>query len=93
MQPSVIINQHRHTAIVVAASGKKMLVIKLGKGKLAVTALSLQEIRDQGYVASDYSPKQAAQSYLQHGAGVSDKARRYLEKIAAGDFSDRLLFS
>ena len=93
MQPTVIINQHRNTAIIVATSGKKLLVIKLGTKKLTVTALSLQEIKDQGYAVSDYSPRQAAQSYLQHGAGVSEKARKYLEKIAAGEFSGALLFT
>ncbi|MXS83055.1 hypothetical protein [Nitrosomonas oligotropha] len=93
MQPTVIINQHRHTAIIAGASGKKLLVIKLGKGKLTVTTISLQEINAQGYTVSDYSPALAAQSYLQHGAGVSEKARHLLEKIAAGEFSDQLLFT
>jgi len=93
MQPTVIINQHRNTAIVVATSGKKLLVIKLGKGKLTVTSLSSQEIKDQGYAANDYSPKLAAQSYLQHGAGVSERARKYLERIAGSELSDRLLFT
>ncbi|MBL8499042.1 MAG: hypothetical protein JNL77_00395 [Nitrosomonas sp.] len=93
MQPTVIINQHRHTAIIAGASGKKLLVIKLGKGKLTVTTVSLQEINAQGYTVSDYSPALAAQSYLQHGAGVSEKARQLLEKIAAGEFSDQLMFT
>ena len=93
MQPTVIINQHRNTAIIVAVSGKKLLVIKLGKGKLTVTPLSLEKIRIQGYTTSDYSPKLAAQSYLQHGAGVSERAKKYLEKIACGDFSDSLIFT
>jgi len=93
MQPTVIINQHRNTAIIVATSGKKLLVIKLGKGKLTVTSLSLAEIKAQGYAASDYSPKLAAQSYLQHGAGVSERARKYLEKIACGEFSTMLVFT
>jgi hypothetical protein len=92
MQPTVIINQHRNTAIVVATSGKKLLVIKLGKGKLTVTSLSLEKVKDQGYTTNDYSPKLAAQSYLQHGAGVSDRARKYLEKIACGEFSGTLAF-
>ena len=93
MQPTVIINQHRNTAIIVAARGKNLLVIKLGKGKLAVIPLSLEKIRMQGYVISNYSPKQAAQSYLQHGAGVSEKAKKYLGKIIGGKFSDSLMFS
>lgn len=92
MQPIVVINQHRHTAIVVATQGKDLLVIKLGKGKLTVTSLSLERIRVQGYIASDYSPKLAAQSYLQHGAGVSERAKKYLEKIASGEYSDSLVF-
>lgn len=92
MQPTVVINQHRHTAIVVATQGKGLLVIKLGKGKLTVTSLSLEKIRVQGYTASDYSPKLAAQSYLQHGAGVSERAKKYLEKIVSGEFSDSLVF-
>ncbi|MBP6057118.1 MAG: hypothetical protein KA524_01610 [Nitrosomonas sp.] len=93
IQPTVIINQHRNTAIVVATSGKNLLVIKLGKGKLTVTPLSLEKIRVQGYTTSDYPPKLAAQSYLQHGAGVSDRAKKYLEKIACGEFSDSLIFT
>ena len=92
MQPTVIINQHRNTAIIVAVSGKNLLVIKLGKGRLTVTPLTVDEIRNQGYTMSEYSPKLAAQSYLQHGAGVSDRARKYLEKIAGGEFPDSLMF-
>ncbi len=93
MQPTVLINQHRHTALVVATRGKDLLIIKLGKGKLTVSALPLEAIKIQGYRASDYSPRIAAQSYLQHGAGVSDKAKKYLEKIACGEFSDNLMFT
>lgn len=93
MQPTVLINHNRHTALTVATRGKDLLLIKLGKGKLTVTVLSLDEIKRQGYQASDYSPRLAAQSYLQHGAGVSEKAKQYLEKIAGGEFSDHLLFS
>ncbi|SDX24134.1 hypothetical protein [Nitrosomonas oligotropha] len=93
MQPTVIINQHRNTAIIVGASGKKLLVIKLGKGKLTVTTISQQEINAQGYTVSDYSPALAAQSYLRHGAGVGEKAKKLLEKIAAGEFSDQLMFT
>ena len=92
MQPTVIINQHRNTAIIVAVSGKNLLIIKLGKGKLTVTPLTVEEIRTQGYTATEYSPKLAAQSYLQHGAGVSERAKKYLEKIAGGKFSDSLMF-
>ena len=83
MQPTVIINQHRNTAIIAGTSGKKLLVIKLGKGKLTVIAVTLQEINAQGYMVSDYSPTLAAQSYLQHGAGVTEKARKFLEEILA----------
>lgn len=93
MQPTVLINRNRHTALTVATRGKELLIIKLGKGKLTVTALSLDEIKRQGYQTSDYSPRVAAQSYLQHGAGVSEKAKKYLEKIAEGEFSDHLLFT
>lgn len=92
MQPSVIINQHRNTAIIVATSGKGVVVIKLGKGKLTVTTLSQKAIADQGYAVSNYSPKQAAERYLKHGAGVSEKARKYLEKIAASGFTGGLDF-
>ncbi len=92
MQPTVIINQHRQTAIVVANQGRNFLVIKLTKGKLAVTVLSIEKIKMLGYVTSDYSPKLAAQSYLQHGAGVSERAKVYLEKIVNTEFSDNLLF-
>ena len=56
MQPTVIINQHRNTAIIAGTSGKKLLVIKLGKGKLTVTAVTMQQINAQGYTVSDYSP-------------------------------------
>ena len=91
MQPTVIINHHRHTAIVVATSGKRLLIIKLGKGKLSVTSAFLEEIWQQGYCASNYSPKLAASSYLKHGAGVSARARKYLEKIAGSDFPGSLM--
>ena len=93
MQPTVIINQHRQTAIVVANCGKKFHVIKLAKGKLRVTTLSQSEIQSQGYTADDYSPKLAAQSYLKHGAGVSKRAQQYLEEIAHSNYSDVLVFS
>lgn len=93
MEPTVIINQHRKTAIIVANQGRNLLVIKLTKGKLAVTALSIEKINMLGYVTSDYSPKLAAQSYLQHGAGVSERAKTYLEKIVNTEFSDNLFFS
>jgi hypothetical protein len=93
MQPTVIINQHRNTAIIVGTSGKKLLVIKLGKGRLTITAVLPKEINTQGYTVSDYSPALAAQSYLQHGAGVSEKARKLLEKIASGEFSDQMTFT
>lgn len=93
MQPTVLINQNRHTALTVATRGKDLLIIKLGKGKLTVTALSLTEIKRQGYQPSDYSPRLAAQSYLQHGAGVSDHAKKYLKKIASGEFSEHLSFT
>lgn len=76
-----------------AAIGKRRLVIKLGKSKLTVSSLSEKEIESQGYSVSNYPPKQAAKSYLRHGAGVSKRARRYLEAIASGVFSDLLLFA
>jgi hypothetical protein len=92
-QPTVIINQHRNTGIVVATSGKRLLVIKLNKSKLTVTSMSVEEIRMQGYARSDYSPKLAAQSYLQHGAGVSVRAKKYLEWIVCAELSDSLIFT
>ena len=90
MQPTVIINQHRQTALIVANSGKKLLVIKLATGKLVVTTVSLEEIRQQGYTVSDYSPKMAALSYLQHGGGVSARAKKFLEKISNSEFNASL---
>ena len=90
MQPTVIINQHRQTALIVATSGKKLLVIKLATGRLVVTTVSPEEIRQQGYAVSDYSPKMAALSYLQHGGGVSARAKKYLESIANSEFSSSL---
>ncbi len=91
MQPTVLTNQHRNTAIIVAISGKKYLVIKLGKGKLTVQSLTQQQISNQGYMISEYPPALAATSYLQHGAGVSDRAKQYLEKIAEGKYSGSLV--
>ena len=93
MHPTVLMNHHRNTALVVATSGKNLLVIKLGKGRLTVTSLSIAEIKAQGYTACDYSPKLAAQSYLQHGAGVSERAKRYLEQVAGSECSDILTFT
>lgn len=86
-------NHHRNTALVVATSGKNLLVIKLGKGRLTVTSLSITEIKAQGYAACDYSPKQAAHNYLQHGAGVSERAKRYLEQVTGSECSDILTFT
>lgn len=86
MQPVVLINHHRNTALLVATSSNKQLVIKLGGKKLTVSSLTLKEIEAQGYTVSNYPPELAAQSYLQHGAGVSKRAQRYLEKIAHGRF-------
>lgn len=81
MQPTVIINHHRQTAIIVAKKGDKLQLIKLSKGQLTVTSLTAFEIEDLGYQISDYSPQAAARSYLKHGAGVSKHARKYLEEI------------
>ncbi len=93
MQPTVLINQHRQTAIIVAVCGKKLLIVKLGKGKLIVTALLPTEIQAQGYVTSDYSPTKAAESYLKHGAGVSKRAKQFLEEIAKRQYTDVLTFT
>ena len=93
MQPTVLINQHRQTAIIVATCGKKLLIVKLGKGKLTVASLLHTEIQAQGYVTSDYSPTKAARSYLKHGAGVSKRAQRYLQEIAKSECSEVLTFT
>ncbi|SEM87447.1 hypothetical protein [Nitrosomonas marina] len=90
MQPTVVVNHHRQTAIIVTRNGSKYKIIKLGKGRLTVTSISFKELETQGYKVSQYSPSQAAQSYLLHGAGVSQRARRYLESIAHSKFSDVL---
>ncbi|PTN12318.1 hypothetical protein [Nitrosomonas aestuarii] len=90
MQPTVVMNHHRQTAIIVAKSGKKLQIIKLGKGRLTVASLSAAEIEKQGYKVSHYSPDQAARSYLEHGAGVSKRARKHLEEISRHKFSDTL---
>jgi hypothetical protein len=92
MQPTVLINQHRQTAIIVAQSGKKHLVVELGKGVLTVASLSAKDLWARGYIISDYPPKQAALSYLRHAAGVSERAKGYLEDVAHGEFSAPLLF-
>lgn len=91
MQPVVLINHHRNTALLVAASSNKQLVIKLGGKKLTVSSLTVKEIQAQGYTVSDYPPELAARSYLQHGAGVSKRAKSYLEEIAHGRFSGVLI--
>ncbi|MCB1948996.1 hypothetical protein [Nitrosomonas sp.] len=90
MQPTVVVNHHRQTAIVIAKHGSKYEIIKLGKGRLTVSSLSAAELELQGYKACEYSPSQAAHSYLQHGAGVSNRAKKYLEYIARNKFSDTL---
>ncbi|MCP5244584.1 MAG: hypothetical protein H6937_00915 [Burkholderiales bacterium] len=90
MQPTVVMNHHRQTAIIVGKKGKKLEIIKLAKGQLTVTALSAHEIETQGYTVSHYSPSQAARSYLNHGAGVSARAKKCLEHIACAEFSDTL---
>lgn len=92
MQPVVLINQHRQTALIVGESGKKQLVVELHKGKLTVKALSAAEITQRGYVLSNYSPQQAASSYLCHAAGVGERAKGYLEQVAYGAYSDTLAF-
>jgi hypothetical protein len=93
MQPTVLINQHRQTALVVAISGKKQLVVELGKGMLTVTPFTIADIWARGYAFSDYPPNQAALAYLRHAGGVSDRARSYLEDIACGEFSGSLAFN
>lgn len=92
MQPTVLINRHRQTALIVAQSGRKQLVVELGKGVLTVSSLSAKDIQARGYTISDYPAKQAAQTYLRHAAGVSKRARGYLEEIASGEFSAPLMF-
>jgi hypothetical protein len=84
---------HRLTAIIVGKKGNKLEIIKLGKGQLTVTALSAQEIETQGYTVSHYSACQAARSYLKHGAGVSQRAKTYLEQIACTEYSGILNLS
>lgn len=81
MQPTVLINHHRQTAIIVAKQGNKLQLIKLEKGQLTVSSLTAAKIETLGYRVSDYSPCEAAQTYLRHGAGVSKRARMYLEQI------------
>ena len=90
MQPTVIVNHHRQTAIIAAQNGSKFRIIKLGKGRLRVTSLSASEIEVQGYSVSSYSASQAAHFYLKHGAGVSQNAKKYLQDIAENKFSDTL---
>lgn len=90
MQPTVIMNHHRQTAIIVGRKGNKFEIIKLAKGRLTVTVLSASEIETQGFTVSHYSPSQAARSYLKHGAGVSQRARKYLEHIARTEYSATL---
>jgi len=81
MQPAVVINQHRQTAIIIANRGKKLQLIRLGKGQLTVSSLTADEIEALGYRICDYSPREAARAYLKHGAGVSKRARVCLEQI------------
>ncbi len=81
MQPTVLINHHRQTAIIVAKQGNRLRLIKLETGQLTVSSLTTAEIETLGYRVSDYSPCEAARTYLKHGAGVSRRARMYLEQI------------
>jgi len=90
MQPTVIVNRHRQTAIIVAQAGNKFQIIKLGKGRLKIASLSAAEIEKQGYSVCSYSASQAAHAYLKHGAGVSQRAKQCLEQIACNKFSDVL---
>lgn len=82
MQPAVVINHHRQTAIIIANQGNRLQLIRLGKGQLNVSSLTAVEIETLGYRVCDYSPCEAARAYLKHGAGVSRRARIYLEQIA-----------
>jgi hypothetical protein len=91
VQPVVLINHQRNTALLVAWGNEKQRVIKLGKGRLTVSSLSAKEIEAQGYTVSDYPPELAAREYLRHGAGVSKRAKRALEEIAYGKFSGILI--
>jgi hypothetical protein len=81
MQPTVVINHHRQTAIIIANQGDKLQLIRLAKGRLTVSSLTAVEIRALGYRVCDYSPSEAARAYLKHGAGVSRHARMHLERI------------
>ncbi len=62
----------------------------MGEGKLTVSSLSTKEIDTLEYTVSTYSPKLAAQLYLNHSGGVSKRAKLHLEKIAKGEFSGML---
>lgn len=81
MQPTVIINHHRQTAIIVDQQGNKLQLIRMGKGQLTVSCLSIKEIEALGYQVCNYSPSEAASTYLRHGAGVSKRAQKYLQEI------------
>lgn len=81
MQPTVLINRHRQTAIIVNRQGNKLQLIRMGKGQLTVSSLSIGEIESLGYQVCNYSPSEAASTYLQHGAGVSKRARKYLQEL------------
>lgn len=81
MQPTVVINHHRQTAIIIANKGSRLQLIRLGKGQLTVSSLTAAEIATLGYQVCNYSPSEAARVYLKHGAGVSKRARTHLEQI------------
>lgn len=81
MQPTVVINHHRQTAIIIASQGNKLQLVRLRKGQLTVSSLTAAEIEALGYRVCDYSPDEAARAYLKHGAGVSKRARICLEQV------------
>lgn len=91
MQPTVVINHHRQTAIIIANQGSRLQLIRLGKGQLTVSLLTATEIEILGYRVCDYSPSEAARAYLKHGAGVSKRARAYLEQIIQNQLPGTLL--
>lgn len=90
MQPTVVINHHRQTAIIIANQGNKLQLIRLGKGQLTVSSLTATEIEALGYRVCEYSPCEAARAYLKHGAGVSKRARIHLERITQNQLAGTL---
>jgi len=81
----VLLDYHRHAAIVVSVGHKLTHLIEYaGERELVIHALDDDAVRERGYFEINYPVRRAVRVFLRHPAGVSVKARAELRAIAKG---------